>query len=403
MRVDVAIAGAGVGGAVLALALGRRGHRVALVERDASPPRLARPEILWSATFAALDGLGIGPRILAESAVPLEAIEVAGPEGPLLTLSREDFTAAGTRPHSTNPTITRALLLEEALATGCVEVHRGVAIDGLLKDGERVAGLTGRQGDASFVLEARLVVGDDGTQSVVRKSLGIAIELSPFPIDFITAEIRWPAELAPDRGYVRLNPASFREGLPVLALLPWPGGAGVLLLPLPHDRADRLFAEGSVAFWEELCRLSPVGRELWDQLEFPGSFARVKRPFGHAATYSAEGAAILGDAAHPMTPAGGQGANAAIGDALALAETVDSGLRSGGSTVPREALLAYEKVRRPMNARSVAISRSAGRAFRFGGRLPLPALVPVLARLAEHAGFPKRLLLRRFGAAFVSG
>lgn len=56
-----------------------------------------------------------------------------------------------------------------------------------------------------------------------------------------------------------------------------------------------------------------------------------------------------------------------------------------------------------MNARSVAISRSAGRAFRFGGRLPLPALVPVLARLAEHAGFPKRLLLRRFGAAFVSG
>ena len=55
MRLDVVIVGAGIGGAVLALDLGRRGWRVALVERENAPPRIARPEVLWGATLRALE------------------------------------------------------------------------------------------------------------------------------------------------------------------------------------------------------------------------------------------------------------------------------------------------------------------------------------------------------------
>ena len=52
---DVVIVGAGIGGAVLALALGSRGWKVKLLEREIRPPRMVRPEILWGATPAALD------------------------------------------------------------------------------------------------------------------------------------------------------------------------------------------------------------------------------------------------------------------------------------------------------------------------------------------------------------
>jgi 2-polyprenyl-6-methoxyphenol hydroxylase-like FAD-dependent oxidoreductase len=60
---DVVIVGAGIGGAALALALGRSGRRVALVEREATPPRRVRPEILWGATLDALAKLRVADRI----------------------------------------------------------------------------------------------------------------------------------------------------------------------------------------------------------------------------------------------------------------------------------------------------------------------------------------------------
>jgi len=41
---------------------------------------------------------------------------------------------------------------------------------------------------------------------------------------------------------------------------------------------------------------------------------------GHAPRYGAAGAVVMGDAAHPVSPAGGQGANMSIADARALAE-----------------------------------------------------------------------------------
>jgi 2-polyprenyl-6-methoxyphenol hydroxylase-like FAD-dependent oxidoreductase len=61
MRFDVVVVGAGIGGAVLALDLGRRGRSVAVVERESVPARIARPEILWGATLRALEPYGVRP------------------------------------------------------------------------------------------------------------------------------------------------------------------------------------------------------------------------------------------------------------------------------------------------------------------------------------------------------
>jgi 2-polyprenyl-6-methoxyphenol hydroxylase-like FAD-dependent oxidoreductase len=397
MRLDVVIVGAGIGGAVLALDLGRRGWRVALVEREAAPPRIARPEILWGATLRALEPYGIADDIRQSASVQLEQIEIGG-ETPWLRITRDDLNAAGVVAFSTNPSMTRAIVADAALATGNVEIHRGVAVEGLVYDSGRVTGVQGRRGDTTFALEARLVVGDDGGSSVVRTQLGIPIALDSFPIDFITAPIaRWPLPPRRVRGWI--HPKGFGDGLPAAVFIPWPGNEGVLLMPLAGERAKRLFEQSPEAFWSALERVTPMAGSLREQLEFPRDFRRVARPFGHAGAYVANGAALIGDAAHPMTPAGGQGANASIWDALALADVAESALRA--EDVSRERLLPYEQMRRPVNDRSVSFSRVARRILRIGRFLPPAIVLPLIARTMNALGWPQRKILGSFATTFV--
>ena len=400
MQVDVAIVGAGIGGAVLGLALGQRGWRVALIERDPSPPRLARPEILWGVTPAALQKLGVGDRIRDEASVELEGIDVGRIAGPLLSISRDDLAAAGVRAFSTNPSLSRSMLVDAAVETGRVEVHHGVEVDEILRDGSRVVGVSGKNKHQQFAMEARLTIGDDGASSVVRTGLGIPISLSMFPIDFITATISWPDQLPPAKVHIRLNPAAFREGMPGVGLFPWPGRDGVMMIPLKHARAEKLYAASEDSFWKSVQQLTPLAPILREQLQFPRDFKRVRRPFGHAAHYVGDGAAILGDAAHPMSPAGGQGANAAVWDALALAEVADAALRAGN--VSLEKLFEYERIRHPSNERSVAISMNAAAVVRVSRYLPVSMLVTPLAGLANRFAWPRRAFLQSFATTFVS-
>jgi 2-polyprenyl-6-methoxyphenol hydroxylase-like FAD-dependent oxidoreductase len=397
MGLDVVIVGAGIGGAVLALDLGRRGRRVALVEREGTPPCIARPEILWGATLRALESYGVAEAIRHTASVQIEEIEIGGAK-PWLRITRDDLNAAGVVASSTNPSMTRTIIADAALATGNVEIHRGVAVEGFLEEDGRVTGVQGQRGDTTFAMEARLVVGDDGGSSIVRTQLGIPITLDSFPIDFITATLaRWPLPAHHVRGWI--NPKGFRDGLPAAVFIPWPGNEGVLLMPLPADRAKHLFEQSPEAFWNALERVTPMAGSLRDKLEFPRDFRRVARPFGHAGSYVANGAALIGDAAHPMTPAGGQGANASIWDALALADVADAALRR--EDVSRERLLPYEQMRRPVNDESVAFSRVARRIFRIGRFIPSATVLPLIARTMNTLGWPQRKILGSFATTFV--
>jgi 2-polyprenyl-6-methoxyphenol hydroxylase-like FAD-dependent oxidoreductase len=397
MHFDVVIVGAGIGGAVLALDLGRRGWRVALVEREGAPPRIARPEILWGATLRALEPYDVAEAVRHTASVQLEEIEI-GSEKPWLRITLDDLNAAGVVAYSTNPSITRTIIADAALATGNVEIHRGVAIQGLLDDNGCVTGVQGQRGDTTFALKARFVVGDDGGSSVVRTQLGIPITLNSFPIDFITATIaRWPLPQGRVRGWI--HPKGFRDGLPAAVFIPWPGNEGVLLMPLEAVRAKRLFEQTPEAFWSALERVTPMAGSLRQQLEFPRDFRRVARPFGHAGSYVSNGAALIGDAAHPMTPAGGQGANASIWDALALAHVADYALRT--EDVSRERLLPYEHMRRPVNDKSVSFSRNARRIFRVGRFFPLAIFLPLIARTMNGLGWPQRRILGSFATTFI--
>ena len=87
---------------------------------------------------------------------------------------------------------------------------------------------------------------------------------------------------------------------------------------------------------------------------------------GPLSSYVKGRVAVLGDAAHAMTPNLGQGAGQAIEDAVVLGEVC------AGATELSTALEAYDKHRRPRTQR---ISRAAYRASRFGQQLHHPLAV----------------------------
>jgi 2-polyprenyl-6-methoxyphenol hydroxylase-like FAD-dependent oxidoreductase len=115
----------------------------------------------------------------------------------------------------------------------------------------------------------------------------------------------------------------------------------------------------------------------------------------------ADGVAIIGDAAHPMSPAGGQGANASIWDALALADVAHQGLAAGD--LSRQRLARYELLRRPSNSASVAITERAVVAFNLLRQVPgLSRLVPAALGIFDSLPALKATILSAVATTFVT-
>lgn len=400
MQTDVLIVGGGIGGAVLALLLGREGWRVRILEREGRLGELVRPELLQETTLSALEQLGIGPGLRAAATRPVRVVEVRQRGELLFRVDETDLAAARVAPHSEDPRATRALVMEAALATGNVDLVRGAEVTDVTRAGELVVGVRGRLAGAAFEERGRLVVGDDGVRSIIRGGIGSRIKLRLFPLEFVVFHLPRPAELAEDEVRAWLDPAGMRGGLVGGLLAPFPGDQVAGFLFMPIATWEEQFAGDPGHFWAGLERLTPLAGWLREHLEFPRDFTRIRRPYGHASSYVADGAALLGDAAHPMSPVGGQGANAAVWDAIALAEVAAEALRDNDLSLAR--LQPYEVQRRPANNRSLSYTRRAVTMARVDRWIPgAPQLVTTLLRRAGREPATRRLLLRKVATAFL--
>ena len=386
---DLVIVGGGIGGAVLACLVGRAGKRVVVLERSAGPPDWVRPEILWPATVGVLSSLIPRSELEREALLSLQGITVAVGEQKLLSITPERLREFEVQPRSTDPNRTRELLLR----LGSFELRRGVEVTGVLKQGSRIEGVRFREittGAEGEVL-ARLTVGDDGAQSVVRRACGIEIRTRMFPLDFLCLGFRWPSSLPPARGRVWLDR---RRGSRIFALLalPLPGerGAGVVLArPEVFDGSREVQGE-----WRGFAESDAVIQEIAGERAFPEGFVRVRRPWGHAARYGSKGAVLLGDAIHPVSPAGGQGANMSVADAVVLAELLLAG---------EAPLDEYERRRRAANERSLLFTRRASMVLGLARWLPINLPVSHLLRWVDRHPSVLRRVLRFASTAFQEG
>ena len=354
MPVDVLIVGGGIGGAVLAHLLTRGGKRVVLIERSTSPPSVVRPEVLWPATVGVLRSLLPTDELERTALLPLEGFSLERAGHVLLRAELNKYDAAAGACW-TNPNRTRQLLLEH----GSFEVRHGVSVDRLVRQNDHVAGAVVRNGGAEQEILADWTVADDGGHSLIRQQCGIKADIRPFPMELLSFGCQWPADLPAGFGHVWINPDLSASAPFLVFLSPWPGGLGVGLIPI---RAEMLEHPSEAREqWERFCSRSSALGALVNNLRFPDDMTRFRLAFGHASHYGTNGAVLMGDALHPVTPAGGQGANLSVADARVLAQL----MIEGSSNLIAE----YERLRRPAVEQSIALSRRAA------GALALPDFV----------------------------
>ena len=381
MKADVLIAGGGVGGAVLAALLVRGGRKVIILERSTKPPPFLRPEILWPAAVQTLCGLR--ERVFWEEQCirPLGGISIHRAGKWQDAVTRDTLERAGVQPFLTQPNQLR----ETLLAICGADVRRGIEVTEVLRDGGEISGARARdvKSGESFEIEAALTVGDDGTHSAVRAACGIGIQLHPFPIDFFVRGISTPEPMQEGVVKLWLAPREDRSGLLAFGMMPLPGAVTACLTVVRSAQAD-----DTAAITRAFAELFPQPGDApvaLDALAFPQGFTRIRREWGHAERYGAPGAVLLGDALHPVSPAGGQGANMAIADAAVLAPLILAN--------EPDLVAAYEDARRRANERGIRPSRLGARMFSFT-EIPVLGALPgiLLPRLIARPSLGAALL-----------
>lgn len=352
----IIVVGGGIGGLAAALALQRRGFDVVVYERAPAFREIGAGLIVTANARRALRDLGVDAKLEAiSSSVTVRNTCNYATGAVMQSISNAEierrFGLANLQVHRGD---LHTLLLDAVRANDPDALRPGHAFETLEQD---AAGVTVRfangardRGDA--------VIGADGNASAVRSFL--------FPGEATTfnGQVAYRA-LIPEA----LVPRAISD----LQMAMHPGPQRYLLIyPLRRGRILNIIGCGKAAQWEE---------EGWAIPATNAEFAEAYADFAPAlvdlirtippgelfkwglrdreplATWVAGRVAMLGDAAHPMTPFLGQGACIAIEDALVLARAF------AASATVEEALRRYEAARRERGTNVQLWSREEGEAL----------------------------------------
>ncbi len=408
--VDLVVVGGGPAGASLAIAAGRAGLTVDLLEARHHPRDKACGEGIMPSGVRALARLGFsdgcggqpywgvryrgfGVDVVAN--FPPDAGEqppAAVATTPAATTSAAATTTSATTAATTAPfglgqrrTVLDRALVDVARATPGVRVFEDCPVDALELGWGRVVGV--RAGDRRF--RGRLTVGADGVQSTVRRLLGLELEPGsarppnpdPGPGREARAQghARTPARIG-WRMHFRLAPG--REPSPHVEVHIG-SGHEIYVTPLPEGRVlvAALAGQGAVQGGDAeatLRRWIALHPALCDRLSGAEALspARGRFPLVRGARAGvAPGAVLLGDAAGNSDPITGGGISQALLSAELLANRLPAALRGPDSHYDGEWLLEFDRRRRALL-----------RDYRWlTAGLVEVARVPVLARAMLHA------------------
>ncbi|MDY0884717.1 FAD-dependent monooxygenase [Dongia soli] len=307
---QVLVAGAGPVGLTMAAELARYGIAVRIIDKATAPSDKSKALVVWSRTLELLDRAGCAEQFLAAgmpaaganffhgekrlARVTFEGIESPFPYGLLIPQSE-----------------TERLLIDHLAGLG-VTVERGIELSAIRPDATGVSvGLHHPSGHA----ETRRVdwlIGCDGAHSVVRKALGLDFTGAALQTDWILADLHLDGLPVPENEL-----AIFFHAEGVLATFPFGrNGRHRIIADLGRARSTLLRPDPTMAEIQAVIdKRSIPGIKARDPI-WLSSFRINERK---VADYRKGRVFLAGDAAHIHSPAGGQGMNTGMQDAVNLA------------------------------------------------------------------------------------
>lgn len=345
---EVLIAGAGPTGLVLALWLVRQGVRVRIVDRSAGPGTSSRAMAVQARTLELYRQLDLADEIVA-----------GGLRNPAINLwvkgerrARLSFRDAGREltPYPfvlIYPQDRHERVLVRRLEEAGVRVERDTELLGFEQDADGVTvRLRGPAGDA--VCRAAWLAGCDGAHSLVRHQLGAGFEGGTYEHTFYVADVAVSGPSANGEIHLSLENGDFA------ALFAYDERGNGRLIGAVRDEEVR---KGAALAFDDVRQRAIASLGL--HIEAVHWFSTYRVHHRVADRYRSGRVLLLGDAAHVHSPAGGQGMNTGIGDAVNLAWKLAHVLRG---RAPDALLDTYETERKAFARKLV---ETTDRAFSF--------------------------------------
>ncbi len=299
---DVLIVGAGPTGLTAAIVLTQHGHQVTVVDGQAEGANTSRAAVIHPHTLEILEPYGV-----------TEALVERGVHTPTFAIrDRDDLLIAA--PFASLPTrYPYTLMISQAETEGYLlarleqlggKVLRPATVTAVRRHHDTV--------EVSFAdghrLHARYVIGADGMHSTVRQQAGIAFTGGSYAESFALADVRLSGGVPKDEVTLYFSTA----GLVVVAPLP----DGLYRIVATVDEAPH---SPDIAFVQNLLdQRGPAAHPVVVDEVVWGSRFRVHHRVAEAFR---DGRILLaGDAGHVHSPAGGQGMNLGIEDAVLAGE-----------------------------------------------------------------------------------
>jgi 2-polyprenyl-6-methoxyphenol hydroxylase-like FAD-dependent oxidoreductase len=307
--VPVAIVGAGPVGLALALGLARHGVRSVVLEREPRLSQHSKAAGVHVRTREALRRWGAEDRFCEVGNLVDQVVlhDVPGGDRPLLHLDLRTLDDEVDRPGLLviEQSDTERLLWEALRDTGLSSVRFDAEVVAVRERADGVT-LTVRGEGTDHELRADHVVGCDGPSSTVREAIGMPFEGATYRLQPMLADV----ELDDDRDALPWPRVDDRHGGLTAALRLRPGRWRIIHLPV-DDPADDEVPDAEVAQRVEAVLGPGPAAIVWR------SRFRIHRRA--SPRFRRRRLLLAGDAAHVHSPVGGQGMNAGIQDAHALA------------------------------------------------------------------------------------
>lgn len=311
-RTEVLVVGAGPVGLAVAASLAGHGHEVTVVDRQATGAHTSRAAVIHARTLEMLERIGVSKR--------LAGLGIHAPQFSIRDGDRELVPVRFDRLKTEYPytlmvpqNVTEQVLLDRLEELGG-SVHRPCVANGVTQTGDG-AEVTLESGET---IEARYVVAADGMNSTIRDLAGLGYDGNgALSLSFSLADVRVKDGLPADQVLLFFSTPG------MLVVAPLPDGSYRLVAEVDDapEQPDLAYAQGLIDIRGPSRTKVEVTEVIW------GSRFRIHERV--ADQYRAGRVLLAGDAAHTHSPAGGQGMNLGLRDAVTLGDALSVALREG--------------------------------------------------------------------------